>query len=69
MTTARFADGVVIYNLGHVTIGSHTVISQDALSLAPGTHDYAKPALLLERPPIKVGSGVWISPGAFIGPA
>jgi putative colanic acid biosynthesis acetyltransferase WcaF len=33
-----------------------------------GTHDYTKPNLPLERPPIAIGSGVWIAAGAFIGP-
>jgi putative colanic acid biosynthesis acetyltransferase WcaF len=61
------AEGVVIYNLGPVSIGDHSVISQDAY-LCAGTHDYTRPDLPLQRPPIKVGSGVWICAGAFIGP-
>ena len=62
------ADGVVVYNLGLVTLGSHTVISQDAY-LCAGTHDYTKPDLPLQLTPITVGSGVWICAGAFIGPS
>lgn len=61
------SDGVTIYNLGKVTIGSHTVLSQDVY-LCAGTHDYTKPNLPLEKPPITIGSGVWICAGAFIGP-
>lgn len=58
---------VVIYNLGPVTIGEHTIISQEAYVCA-GTHDYTHPNLPLLRPPIRIGSGVWIAAQAFIGP-
>jgi putative colanic acid biosynthesis acetyltransferase WcaF len=59
--------GCTVYNLGPVTIGSHSVISQDVY-LCAGTHDYTKPDLPLLRPPIRIGSGVWIAAGAFVGP-
>jgi len=61
------SDGATIYNLGPVTIGDHTVISQDVYVCA-GTHDYTRSNLPLLRPPIAIGSGVWICAGAFIGP-
>jgi putative colanic acid biosynthesis acetyltransferase WcaF len=61
------AEGVNVYNLGPVTIGDHTVVSQDAY-LCAGTHDYTQPNLPLLRPPITIGSGVWVCAGAFIGP-
>lgn len=61
------AEGVVVYNLGRVRIGDHTVVSQGAY-LCAGTHDYAKPDLPLIRSPITIGSGVWICAQAFIGP-
>lgn len=64
---SMFSDGVVIYNLGPVSIGDHTAISQDAYICA-GTHDYTQPNLPLIRPSITIGSGVWICAGAFIGP-
>lgn len=64
---AWVADNVTIYNLGPISIGSHTTISQDAY-LCAGTHDYTKPSLPLLRPTLKVGDGVWICAGAFIGP-
>jgi putative colanic acid biosynthesis acetyltransferase WcaF len=60
--------GVTIYNLGPITVGHHTVISQDVY-LCAGTHDYTNPTLPLLRPPINVGSGVWIAAGAFICPS
>jgi putative colanic acid biosynthesis acetyltransferase WcaF len=58
---------VVIYNLGPVSIGNHTVISQGAYVCA-GTHDYTQPNLPLQRPPVNIGNGVWIAAQAFIGP-
>jgi len=64
---SMLANGVVIYNLGPVKIGDHTVLSQDVYVCA-GTHDYTNPTLPLVRPPITIGSGVWIAAGAFIGP-
>ena len=64
---SAIADRVVIYNLGDVSIGSHTVISQDAY-LCAGTHDYTKPDLPLMLTPITIGSGVWVCAGAFVAP-
>ncbi|HAI14023.1 MAG TPA: putative colanic acid biosynthesis acetyltransferase [Phycisphaerales bacterium] len=64
---SMLSEGVVVYNLGKVTIGRHTVLSQDVY-LCAGTHDHTKPNLPLQRPPITIGSGVWICAGAFIGP-
>lgn len=64
---SALADHVEIYNLGPVKIGSHTVLSQDAYVCA-GTHEYTRPDLPLIRPPVTIGSGVWICAGAFIGP-
>jgi putative colanic acid biosynthesis acetyltransferase WcaF len=61
------ADGVNVYNLGPITIGDHTVISQFA-HLCAGTHDYTKTNLPLLRSSITIGSGVWICADAFIGP-
>ena len=61
------ADGVRIYNLGRVTIGAHTVISQGTC-LCAGTHDHTDPTLPLQTPPIHIGAGVWIGAQAFICP-
>jgi len=58
---------VKIYNLGPIEIGRHTMISQ-GVQLCAGTHDFRQPNLPLLTPPIKVGSGVWLCAGAFIGP-
>jgi putative colanic acid biosynthesis acetyltransferase WcaF len=59
--------GATVYNLGKITIGHHTLISQDVY-LCAGTHDYKIPALPLIRSEIKIGAGVWIAAGAFVGP-
>lgn len=59
--------GVTVYNLGPVSIGRHTVLSQDVYVCA-GTHDYTQPHLPLQRSAITIGDGVWVCAGAFIGP-
>ena len=56
-----------IYNLGKVTIAPHTVLSQGVYVCA-GSHDYTLPNLPLQRPPVHIGTGVWIAAQAFIGP-
>jgi putative colanic acid biosynthesis acetyltransferase WcaF len=64
---SNISHGVIVYNLGPVRLGNHSVISQDAY-LCAGTHDYTQPTLPLLRQPITIGNGVWIAAGAFIGP-
>jgi putative colanic acid biosynthesis acetyltransferase WcaF len=64
---SMLAHGVVVYNLGPVRIGHHSVVSQDAY-LCAGTHDYTKPDLPLIRPAITIGDGVWVAAQAFVGP-
>jgi len=70
---AEFGDEVAIgprvhlYNLGGVSIGSNTVLSQDVY-VCGGTHDYTDPTYPLLRKKIWIGHSVWIGAGAFIGP-
>jgi putative colanic acid biosynthesis acetyltransferase WcaF len=59
--------GVRIYNLGKITIGEKTVISQHA-HLCGGTHDIKNSGFVLLRTGLKIGNGVWIAADAFIGP-
>ncbi len=61
-------EGTVLYNLGPLSIGPHTLISQDVY-LCGGTHDYRQPGLPLVRSAITIGGGVWLCAGAFIGPS
>ncbi len=58
---------VIIYNLGQITIGSNTIISQHA-HLCAGTHDYRSPSFDLLKSQIHIGDQVWIAADAFIGP-
>lgn len=55
-----------IYNLGQITIGEKTTISQRA-HLCAGTHDYNDPSLPLLTPPIMIGDQVWVCADAFVG--
>ena len=57
----------LIYNLGPITIGSRTTVSQRA-HLCAGTHDYNDPAMPLLKPPITIGNEVWICADVFVGP-
>ena len=59
--------GVKIYNLGKISIGSNTVVSQYS-HLCGGTHDYASEYFNLIRSGLMIGSNVWIAADAFIGP-
>jgi len=56
-----------IYNLGKVSIGEKTTISQRT-HLCAGSHDYTDPTLPLLTPPISVGDQSWICADVFIGP-
>jgi putative colanic acid biosynthesis acetyltransferase WcaF len=64
---ACLGEDVTVYNLGPISIGAHTVVSQEAY-LCAGTHDYTRPDLPLLRPSIEIGAGVWVCAKAFIGP-
>ena len=64
---STLGDRVELYNLGQVSVGEHTVISQD-VTLCAGTHDYTDPTLPLLKPEIKIGHGVWVCAEAYIGP-
>jgi len=64
---SAIGEGAYIYNLGNITIGEKTTISQRA-HLCAGTHDYTDPTLPLQRPPIGVGDQVWVCADAFVGP-
>lgn len=57
----------LVYNLGRVTIGERVTISQRA-HLCAGSHDYRDRAMLLLKPPIRVGDGAWICADTFVGP-
>ncbi len=56
-----------IDNLTHITIGSHSCISQGAM-LCTGNHDYKSAGFRLQLKPIIIEDGVWIGAKAFVGP-
>ncbi|MBT3294586.1 MAG: putative colanic acid biosynthesis acetyltransferase [Verrucomicrobia bacterium] len=60
-------DHVRIYNLGPLSIGDDSVISQNA-HLCGGTHDYTDPTFALKREEIRIGKQAWIAADAFVGP-
>jgi putative colanic acid biosynthesis acetyltransferase WcaF len=64
---SNLGHGVIIYNLGSVSIGSHSVLSYGAY-LCAGSHDYTRSDMPLIKPAIRIGNGVWIATQAFIGP-
>jgi putative colanic acid biosynthesis acetyltransferase WcaF len=61
-------DGVRLYCLGRVTIGSRVTISQHA-HICAGSHDYTRPDMPLLRPPIVIEDDVWIAADSFVGPS
>jgi putative colanic acid biosynthesis acetyltransferase WcaF len=64
---SSIGEWALVYNLGSVTIGARTTISQ-RVHLCAGTHDYRNPAMPLIKPPIIIGDEVWVCADAFIGP-
>ncbi len=60
-------DEVILYCLGHVSIGQRVTISQFA-HLCAGSHDYTRLDLPLLRPPIVIADDVWIATDVFVGP-
>ncbi len=65
--TASIGDYAIVYNLGRVTIGTHTTISQYA-HLCAGTHETDTLKMKLLCPPITIGDDAWIAADAFVGP-
>lgn len=65
---SSIGEWALVYNLGKVTIGERTTISQ-RVHLCAGTHDYKNSAMPLIKPPIQVGDEVWVCADAFIGPS
>jgi putative colanic acid biosynthesis acetyltransferase WcaF len=60
-------DDVVLYSLDRITIGAHTVISQECY-LCTGSHDISDRTFNLKTTPITIGHGVWIATDCFVAP-
>jgi putative colanic acid biosynthesis acetyltransferase WcaF len=61
------ADEAIIYNPSAVTLGSHSIISQQAY-LCGATHDYEDPNFRLLSLPITIGEYAWVCARATIQP-
>jgi putative colanic acid biosynthesis acetyltransferase WcaF len=57
----------LIYNLGKITIGNRSGVSQRS-HLCAGSHDFTDPAMPLLKPPIFIKDHAWVCADAFIGP-
>jgi len=60
-------DDVVLYSLGQIRIGSHTVISQKSY-VCTGTHDYTQARFDISATPVNIGDEVWIAADVFVAP-
>ena len=60
-------DDVVLYSLGEINIGAHTVISQKSY-ICTGSHDFTKPEFPIYALPIEIGDQVWIATDVFVAP-
>jgi len=64
---AWIGDDVVLYSLGLITIGNHTVISQRSY-LCAGTHDYRSRGFDILSPAITIGDKAWLAADVFVAP-
>ncbi|SBO12203.1 Maltose O-acetyltransferase [Vibrio mediterranei] len=64
---SSIGDHALVYNLGVVRIGNMSTISQRT-HVCAGSHDYCDPTLPLLKPPVNIGSQVWVCADSFIGP-
>jgi putative colanic acid biosynthesis acetyltransferase WcaF len=60
-------DDVVLYTLGEIHIGAHTVISQKDY-LCTGGHDYTRLDFDIYSLPVHIGDQVWVASDVFIAP-
>jgi putative colanic acid biosynthesis acetyltransferase WcaF len=59
-------DNATLYSVANITIGAHSVISQEAY-LCAGTHDHCDILFPLVASPITVEPECWIAARAFVG--
>lgn len=64
---SSLGEGVLVYDLGRVTVGARVTVSLRA-HLCAGTHDARRADLPLLKPPIVIGDQAWICADAFVGP-
>jgi putative colanic acid biosynthesis acetyltransferase WcaF len=63
----RVREGAIIYSLGPITIGDHSVLDSRA-HLCAGTHDMTDPTFPLVKPPITLGKRCFIGIDAYVAP-
>lgn len=61
------ADNVTLYSVAEISIGLHSVISQEAY-LCAGTHDYRDVTFPFVSAPIRIADECWVAARVFIGP-
>jgi putative colanic acid biosynthesis acetyltransferase WcaF len=64
---ATLAEGAIVYNPKTVTLGSHSIVSQDAY-LCGATHDYDHPDFPLISSTISIGDYAWVCARASVMP-
>jgi putative colanic acid biosynthesis acetyltransferase WcaF len=60
-------ENATLYSVAEISIGSHSVISQEAY-LCAGSHDYRDISFRFVDAPITIAGECWIAARAFIGP-
>ena len=63
----RIGDEVVLYSLGEIHIGSHTVISQRSY-ICTGYHNYHKVSFNIITKPVFIEDQVWLAADVFVAP-
>lgn len=64
---AMIGRGVIVYNLGRVTLERGANVSQNC-HLCAGTHDFNRWDMPLVTAPIVIGENAWIAADVFVGP-
>lgn len=60
-------DDVVIYSLGPISIGNHSVVSQRSYICA-GDHDYHTIDFVIRGPEVNIGDECWIATDTYVAP-
>jgi putative colanic acid biosynthesis acetyltransferase WcaF len=60
-------DNVELYNLGHISIGNNTIISQRSY-LCTGSHDYESKYFDIYEKKIIIGNSCWLATDVFVAP-
>lgn len=60
-------DGAVLYTLGEIHIGAHSVVSQRSY-ICTGSHKPESPSFDIFAVPVRIGSECWIASDVFVAP-